>query len=67
MKWKVLVSAPYMQAVLDRFRPVFAGYGIEIVVPAVNERLSEEELLPLIVDIDGAICGDDASPIISRA
>ena len=29
-------------------------------VPQVNERLSEEELLGHISDIDGVICGDDA-------
>ncbi len=60
MRWKVLVSAPYLQPVLDRFRPSFAAREIELVVPAVRERLSEDELLGLVRDIDGAICGDDA-------
>jgi D-3-phosphoglycerate dehydrogenase len=32
---------------------------IEIIIPRVNERLEEEELLKYIGDIDGAICGDD--------
>jgi D-3-phosphoglycerate dehydrogenase / 2-oxoglutarate reductase len=59
MTWKVLVSAPYMQPVLDRFRPIFEVNNIEIIAPPVNERLSEEELLPWVGDIDGAICGDD--------
>lgn len=59
MKWKVLISAPYMQPVLDRFRDTFAESDIEIVVPPVRERLSEDELVPLVADIDGAICGDD--------
>jgi D-3-phosphoglycerate dehydrogenase len=59
MKWKVLVTAPYMQPVIDRFRPVFHVNDIEIVVPSVKERLSEEELLSWIGDIDGVIAGDD--------
>lgn len=59
MKHRVMISAPYMQPVIDRFRPLFDGEGIEIVVPPVNERLSEEELLAMVKDIDGVICGDD--------
>ena len=58
-RWKVLVSAPYMQPVIDRFRPVFARHRIELIVPNVRERLSETALLGLIADIDGVICGDD--------
>ena len=59
MHWKVIISAPYMQPVVDRFRPFFAESGIDLVIPPVNERLEEEVLLSLIDDIDGVICGDD--------
>jgi D-3-phosphoglycerate dehydrogenase len=59
MKWRVLVSAPYMLPELDKFRPGLEAEGVEIVTTRVNERLSEEELLPLVGTIDGAICGDD--------
>lgn len=59
MSWKVLISAPYMQPIIDRFRSVFEENNIEIIAPPVNERLSEEELLELVSDIDGVICGDD--------
>lgn len=59
MSWKVLITAPYMQSVIDRFRPTFAEQGIEIIVPPVNERLSEEELLQWVGEVDGVICGDD--------
>src|SRR3989338_8427462 len=59
MKWKVLVSAPAMQRVLYRFSPIFDKYQIEVVAPPVVERLSEEQLLKLVEDIDGAISGDD--------
>ncbi len=59
MKYKVLVSAPYMQPFIERFRPRFAQHNIEIIVPTVNERLEEEDLLQYAAEIDGAICGDD--------
>lgn len=59
MRWKVLVSAPYMQPVIERFRGVFDKHNIELVIPPVDERLGEEELLTVIREIDGAICGDD--------
>jgi len=59
MGWKVLVTAPYMQPVIDRFRPVFAENDIEIFVPPVNERFEEADLLHWVDDVDGVICGDD--------
>lgn len=59
MNRKVLVSAPYIIPALDRFRSTFNENNIEIVVPQVNEHLTEEELLQLVGDIDGVICGDD--------
>ena len=59
MRWKVLVSAPYMLPVLDEYRGVLTEHGIEVIAAPVGERLSEEELLPLVADVDGVICGDD--------
>lgn len=56
---RVMITAPYMLPVIDRFRPLFAERGIELLVPPVRERLEEEALLPLIGNIDGVICGDD--------
>lgn len=56
---RVLITAPYFQLVVDEYRPRFEERGIEIMVPTVNERMSEEELLPLVGDIDGILCGDD--------
>ena len=44
---------------LDRFRPVFERYGIDLIVPEVRERLEEAELLKYAGQFDGAICGDD--------
>lgn len=59
MKWRVLISAPYFQPVWEEFRYVFDEHKIEITVPPVNERLSENELLGLVKGIDGVISGDD--------
>lgn len=55
----VLFSAPYMLPFLDRFRPVLESYEIELIVPEVEERLEEEEILAYAGQFDGAVCGDD--------
>jgi D-3-phosphoglycerate dehydrogenase len=55
----VLVSAPYMLAVLSEFRPIFDAAGVEIIEADVRERLSEDELLSFAGKIDGVISGDD--------
>jgi len=59
MRWKVLISAPYMQKEISRFNDIFERNDIEVLVPPVKERLGEEELIHWVKDIDGAICGDD--------
>ena len=59
MYLKVLVTAPYMQMVIDRFRDIFEEKGIELIVPLVKERFEEQELLQWVRDVDGVICGDD--------
>lgn len=59
MKDRVMISAPYMQPVVDRFLQTFEEANLDIFVPPVNERMEVEDLLPLIGDVDGAICGDD--------
>jgi D-3-phosphoglycerate dehydrogenase len=55
----VLLSAPYMLPLLERFRPVFDHYGLSLIIPEVHERLEEPELLAYAGKFDGAICGDD--------
>lgn len=69
MKWRILLSAPYMQPVIEDYREMIESYGAEIVVPKVNERLSEKELLELLGEIDGVIAGDDAftSRVLDKA
>ena len=59
MKPAILLTAPYMLPFLDRFKSVFAQYGLELIVPDVQERMEEEDLLPYAGQFDGAICGDD--------
>lgn len=61
MSWKILVSAPYMQPVIGQYRKMLdeSGVQIELVIPPVQERLSQAELLRWINEIDGVICGDD--------
>jgi D-3-phosphoglycerate dehydrogenase len=59
MKWKVLVSAPYMQPVIHHFEENFSKNEIEVILPPTNERMEEKELLKWIPEMDGAICGDD--------
>jgi D-3-phosphoglycerate dehydrogenase len=59
MKWKILVSAPYARPVIGTYRERLEADGCEVVVAEVGERLEEYEILPLVHDIDGIICGDD--------
>ena len=59
MKYTVLLSAPYMIPVLDRFGPLFGKSDIELIVPNVHERMEEADLLRYARQFDGAICGDD--------
>lgn len=55
----VLFSAPYMIPFVERFRPVFTHYNIELLVAEVEERLEEEDILKYAGQFDGTICGDD--------
>lgn len=59
MTWKVLVTAPYMLPIVDQFADFFAEHDIEYTKADVDERMEESDLLPLIADYDGVICGDD--------
>jgi len=59
MKKTVLFTAPYMIPFVDRFRPVFEKHAVELIVPTVQERLEEADLLQYAGTFDGAICGDD--------
>ena len=59
-KYKVLISPNTLLPVLEDYRSILIKNNIQIITPPpFNEYLTEEELLPLVSDIDGAICGDD--------
>jgi len=55
----VLVSAPYLLPELDRLMPVLKAFDLNVIVPEVHERLSEDEILAFAGKFDGTICGDD--------
>jgi D-3-phosphoglycerate dehydrogenase len=59
MLWRVLVSAPYFIPVIEEYQQQLAKENVDLVPARVKERLSEAELLEVIGDIDGIICGDD--------
>jgi D-3-phosphoglycerate dehydrogenase len=44
---------------IDRYRPLFLEHDIEIVLPVIDQQMSESELLEIIEDYDGIIAGDD--------
>jgi D-3-phosphoglycerate dehydrogenase len=55
----VLVSAPYILPVIERFRTFFSQKNVELILAKVEERLSEAELMQYAGQFDGLICGDD--------
>jgi D-3-phosphoglycerate dehydrogenase / 2-oxoglutarate reductase len=58
-RYTILLSAPYMLPFTDRFVPVLDQFGCDVVIPEVNERLSENDILMHAGKFDGTICGDD--------
>jgi D-3-phosphoglycerate dehydrogenase len=44
---------------VERFKSVFQKYNLELIIPNVQERMEEEDLLKYAGQFDGAICGDD--------
>ena len=55
----ILLTAPYMIPFVDRFIPVLESYGLNVIVPDVEERMEAADLLKYAGQFDGAICGDD--------
>ncbi len=55
----ILLTAPYMMPYLDRFLPVLKHYGLDVIVPKVEERMEEDEILTHAGKFEGTICGDD--------
>lgn len=59
MKNTILFTAPYMIPFVDRFKTIFEKYDLELIVPDVQERMEEDDLLKYAGQFDGTICGDD--------
>ncbi|MBS1249798.1 MAG: Hydroxypyruvate reductase [Chloroflexi bacterium] len=55
----ILLTAPYMIPFAERFLPILESYGLEVIIPDVEERMDEDEILEYAGQFDGAICGDD--------
>ena len=58
-RWKILITAPRAVAMIDHYRLCLEDAGCDVLVAQTIQRLSEKELLPLVDDLDGMICGDD--------
>tara|TARA_R110002072_G_scaffold1989_3_gene16443 strand:+ start:4895 stop:5833 length:939 start_codon:yes stop_codon:yes gene_type:complete len=58
---KVLVSAPYMlrDSEISKVKPLLNELDIDYTLADVEERLEEEDLLKIIDQYHGVICGDD--------
>ena len=60
-KYRALVTAPPILPKIFNYKDLFDEKSVEIVIPPykVEESLNEKELIELIIDIDGILCGDD--------
>ncbi|MDR1687126.1 MAG: C-terminal binding protein [Clostridiales bacterium] len=56
---KILLSAPYMLQEGSMFDDFFREHNLSVTRADIIEHMSEEELLEVIEEFDGAICGDD--------
>lgn len=56
---RILVTAPRALPVLDRYSTRLTAAGCDVLSAEPGERFDEAELLPLVADIEGIICGDD--------
>jgi D-3-phosphoglycerate dehydrogenase / 2-oxoglutarate reductase len=59
MTYNILLTAPYMLPFVEKFKSVFNHYDIELIIPAVEERMEEADILAYAGKFDGTICGDD--------
>ena len=55
----ILFTAPHMIPSVDRFRPTFERYDLELITLPVKERLDKAQILEFAGQFDGTICGDD--------
>jgi len=58
-KWKVICTTRCMIETIDRYRDEIERRGAELIIPPVDQFLTEDELIAVLGDIDGVIAGDD--------
>jgi D-3-phosphoglycerate dehydrogenase / 2-oxoglutarate reductase len=58
-QFTILFTAPYLIPLIPRFKPFFEKYVLDLIIPEVNERLEEPDLMKYAGLFDGTICGDD--------
>ena len=59
-KYRVLISVPFLQKDISKFRTIFHKNQIKTDIPKIKgQQLSEKKLLSIINKYDGIICGDD--------
>lgn len=56
---RLLLSGPRMLRDIDLVRPRLESIGFEVIPASVDQRLTEDQLIPLVGDIDATICGGD--------
>ena len=61
MIYRALITAPPILPQIMNYKLQFDNKSVEIVVPPykVVESLNEDELIALVKNIDGSLCGDD--------
>ncbi len=61
MKYKILVTAPPILPKIENYKKIFDENNAKIFTPnfKVIESLSAKQLIPLMKDVDGVLCGDD--------
>ncbi len=56
---KIAVTAPYLQIEWEDFKDHLTGY--DVIVPKVEERFEEEDMINILgTGVEGIICGDDS-------
>ncbi len=59
MTERIVISCRQLQRTLADHRPRLDERGAELILPAVEQQLTEPELLELLPGVDGIIAGDD--------
>ncbi|MDO8492708.1 MAG: NAD(P)-dependent oxidoreductase [bacterium] len=59
MRHKVLITAPYMHREKEKIQNMLKEFSFEVDWIPIEERLEEEDLLPVIGRYHAILCGDD--------